>query len=280
MLMSEEISHRLITTYRKRLWSPFTKAIRDYALIQENDKVAVCISGGKDSFLAAILLRELQHHGPIPFELKFLCLDPGYDEKALSLIKKDAKELDLELEFFSATIFRYVETLKERPCYLCARMRRGNLYHAAETLGCNKIVLGHHYDDVIETILMNLMYAGKYRTMLPKIQSKNFAGMSLIRPLYLIEEKDIQNFWQKQGFEFIHCACTLSEKEGMEDSSKRLAVKKFIAKESKTNPYLKANIFNSAQKVNLETVISYEDGSGIHQQYDPESPHFVSKDKD
>ena len=271
--MNEELLRSLITTYRKDVWSPFTKAVRDYKLIRENDKIAVCISGGKDSFILALLLEELRRHGDVNFELKFLCLDPGYDEDAKALIAKDAEKIGVGLTYVPAVIFRYVETLDTKPCYICARMRRGALYTAAKDLGCNKIALGHHYDDVIETILMSVLYSGQMKTMLPKLRAENFPEMELIRPLYLVEERGIRNFWKHHNMEFIQCACSLTKKRDDEDYehvSKRAEVKRLIREYEKTNPFLKSNIFRSAEKVNVETVLSYKDKDGIHNVWDYE----------
>ncbi len=269
--MNEEMLRSLITTYRKDVWSPFTKAVRDYQLIKENDRIAVCISGGKDSFMLALVLEELRRHVEVPFELVYLCLDPGYDEETREMIRQNAEKIGIDLQYSSAVIFRYVETLDTKPCYICARMRRGALYTAAKELGCNKIALGHHYDDVVETILMSVLYSGQMRTMLPKLKAENFEGMELIRPLYLTEERGIRNFWKHHGMEFIQCACSLTKKrfdEDYEHVSKRAEVKRLIRDLEKTNPFLKSNIFRSAEKVNVETVLSYRDKDGVHESWD------------
>lgn len=271
--MNEEWVRSLITDHRKKLWSPFTKAVREYGLIKEGDRVCACISGGKDSFLMGMLLGELQRHSKVPFEVKYLCLDPGYSAEALQRIRRNADLCGIPLEYRQAVIFRYVETLDDKPCYLCARMRRGALYSAAKELGCNKISLGHHLDDVVETILLSMMYAGKVKTMLPKLPAEHFQGMELIRPLYLVEEKDIEAFWQERGMSFLRCACSLTEsrdRREYEELSKRAHVKKLIEKESEGNPRLKRNLFRSVENVRVETLLSYVDEAGTHESWQRE----------
>jgi len=255
------IERSLIKKFRKPLWCRFTKAVRDYKLIQEGDRVACCISGGKDSFLLAKLLQELQRHGPVKFDLTFLCMNPGYQEQNWELVQKNAKTLGIKMNVFNTEIFEAVDAAGKNPCYLCARMRRGYLYHQAKLLGCNKIALGHHYDDVIETILMGMLYAGKIETMLPKLHSQNFEGMELIRPLYLIREDDIKAWCSYNGLHFIRCACRVTqsrEQKGTEGGSKRDDVKALIASLAKEDPVIEANIFKSVQNINLRMVMAYK----------------------
>jgi len=274
-----QIERSLIKTYRKKLWSNLTKAVRDYQLIQEGDRVACCVSGGKDSFVMALLLRELQRHGPVPFELHFIMMDPGYRPEVRALIEENARLLDLPLTRFETPVFGIVDAVGKNPCYLCARMRRGYLYNHARELGCNKIALGHHFDDVIETILMGMLYAGKVETMLPKLHSQHFEGMELIRPMYLIREKDICAWRDHNGLRFIQCACSVTEKEASADGahySKRTRVKELIAQLAAEDPVIEANIFKSVQNINLRTVMAYrKDGvrTTFLDDYDACVPH-------
>lgn len=270
MEVYKEIERSIITKYRKLIWAPFMRAIQDYQLIQEGDKVAVCISGGKDSFLLAKCIEELSRHGKFPFQVEYLVMDPGYHPKNRKLIEENAKKLNLSIHIFETNIFESVKEIKNSPCYLCARMRRGNLYAFAKELGCNKIALGHHFDDVIETILMGMLYGGQVQTMMPKFHSTNFEGMELIRPMYLIREADIINWAKYNGLEFIACACkftekiSVEEKENRELSSKRKKVKQLIAELKKDNTQIETNIFRSVQNVNLATIIGYKDKGGRH----------------
>lgn len=255
--------------FHKSIFSRFAKAINEYELLQENDKVAVCISGGKDSMLMAKCFQELQKHRKFYFELVFLAMDPGYHERNRELIAYNAKTLGIPLTVFETQIFDAVYEIEKSPCYLCARMRRGYLYNKARELGCNKIALGHHYDDVIETILMGMLYGGQVQTMMPKLHSTNFEGMELIRPLYLVRENDIKHWRDYNGLRFLQCACRFTEKCAQdgdgEMTSKRQEVKQLIKQLRETNPYVEGNIFKSVQNVNLSTVIAYkQDGVKHH----------------
>ncbi len=250
----------LIKKYRKDIWSQFTKAVRDYKLILEGDRIACCVSGGKDSFILAKLMQELQLHGPVRFDLVFLSMDPGYHEENRKIIEYNAKLLGIPLTVFSSEIFDVVERVDRNPCYLCARMRRGYLYNHAKELGCNKIALGHHYDDVIETIMMGILYAGKTETMLPKLHSQHFEGMELIRPLYLVREKAIKAWRDYNDLHFIQCACHFTDDSasyGGLHESKRSEVKKLIASLAEKEPVIEANIFRSVENINLRTVMAY-----------------------
>lgn len=256
--------------YHKQLFAPFTKACKQYQLIREGDHIAVCISGGKDSMLMAKLFQEIRTHRQVNFDLTFLVMDPGYNADNRSLIEHNARSLGIPITIFESSIFDAVDTVEKNPCYLCARMRRGYLYSKAKELGCNKIALGHHYDDVIETILMGMLHGGQVQTMMPKLHSTNFEGMELIRPMYLIREADICKWRDYNELHFLQCACHFTETcttchEDGTTSSKRLETKKLIAELKKTNPQVEANIFNSVSNVNLSTVIAYkEDGVKHH----------------
>jgi len=249
--------------YHKQLLTPFAKACRDYQLIQDGDRIAVCISGGKDSMLMAKLFQELQRHRKVDFSLTFLVMDPGYNAENRALIESNAKTLGIPITIFESNIFDAVDTVEKSPCYLCARMRRGYLYSKAKELGCNKIALGHHYDDVIETILMGMLHGAQIQTMMPKLHSTNFAGMELIRPMYLIRESDIIAWRDYNELHFLQCACHFTDTcttchEDGTTSSKRLETKKLIAELKKTNPFVETNIFNSMENVNLSTVLAYK----------------------
>ncbi len=261
----KEVERSILTKYRKTIYSPFVKAISDYQMIKENDKIAVCISGGKDSFLLAKTLQELQRHGHTKFELEYIVMNPGYKEEHLEKIKENAKKLDIDIIIFDTDVFAVSEKLdNEKPCYMCARMRRGCLYNKAEELGCNKIALGHHYDDVVETILLSILYGAEFKTMMPKLKSSNFNNMELIRPLYLVQEKDIISWKNYHGLEFLNCACKFTEKSELEDNSKRKEVKALIEQLSEKSDYIKGNIFRSIEKVNLNTIISYQKDNKTH----------------
>ena len=328
-MKAEEVEESLRKRFKKELFTPFCKAINEYDLIQPNDKIAVCISGGKDSFLLAKLFQELKHrrnfmeerwqkeneqndkinansskdvqlakqtnilnkteinstnannknlinekdkldhHGKNKenrsFELVFLCMDPGYNKKNRQMIEKNSKLLNIPITFFETDIFANVENVEKSPCYLCARMRRGYLYSKAKELGCNKIALGHHFDDVIETILMGVLYSGQFQTMMPKLKSTNFNGMQLIRPMYLIREVDILQWCKYNNLKFIQCACKFTEGvSNKEMQSKRKETKTLIANLKKENPFVETNIFKSTENVNLSTIISYKKGNKIH----------------
>ena len=249
--------------FHKQLFSPFAKACKTYKLIEEGDHIAVCISGGKDSMLMAKLFQEIQKHRQVKFDLTFLVMDPGYNKENRALIESNAKALGIPVTIFESTIFDTVDTIDKSPCYLCARMRRGYLYSKAKELGCNKIALGHHYDDVIETILMGMLHGAQIQTMMPKLHSTNFEGMELIRPLYLVREADIIAWRDYNELHFLQCAChftdtcTTCHVDGT-TSSKRLETKRLIAELKKNNPFVESNIFRSVENVNLDTVIEYK----------------------
>ena len=250
-----DIEKSIIKKYRKEIWTKFVKAVKDYELIAPNDKIAVCLSGGKDSFLLAKCLQELKRHGQYEFSLAYLLMDPGYTKSNLAKIQKTAKQLNISLTIFKTDVFAVAQKLNpQAPCYLCARMRRGHLYDQAQKLGCNKIALGHHFDDVIETILLSEFYGGEFKTMLPKLHSDNFKGMELIRPLYLIKEEAILSWQNYNELTFVNCACSFVKNN---NSSKREEIKSLIKELKKTNPYLEANIFKSTHNVNLNTLMGY-----------------------
>ncbi len=258
-----EDSLRRVRRFRENLMTPFTKAVRTYELLQPGDRVAVCISGGKDSMLMAKLFQELQRHRKFPFELVFLSMDPGYRAENRQLMEENARRLGIPLQIFETAIFDTVYGIPKSPCYLCARMRRGHLYKQAQELGCNKIALGHHYDDVIETILMGMLWSGQFQTMMPRVHSKNFPGMELIRPMTLIREEEILAWRDHHGLRFLQCACRFTEQNSAvsEDEiapSKRLETKRLIRKLRESNPDVEAHLFNSARCVNLDTVLGYK----------------------
>lgn len=250
-----EIERSIIKKFRPNLWHPFVQAINDYDLVKENDKIAVCISGGKDSFLLAKCMQELQKHGKIKFDLEFIIMNPGYTKEVLNKIKNNLKLLNIKAHIFDSPIFK-VTGKEKNPCYLCAKMRRGYLYDYAQKLGCNKIALGHHFNDVLETILLNLIYNGMYAGMMPKLKSENFENMELIRPLYLVKEDDIIAWSKYNDLSFIDCACTVTKKS----SGKRKEMKKLINELNKYYYLADKNIFNSLNNVNLDRVINYNSG--------------------
>lgn len=259
----EKIELSLRKKFHKNIFSKFARAINEYDLLQPNDKVAVCISGGKDSMLLAKLFQELKRHGKFEFELVFLVMNPGYNKENLELIKSNAELMGIPVEIFESPIFENVEHIEKSPCYICARMRRGYLYAKAKELGCNKIALGHHYDDVIETILMGMLYGGQVQTMMPKLHSSNFGEVDLIRPMYLIREKDIKHWRDYNGLKFLQCACRFTA--GVADmvaESKRQEIKALIAELEKKEPQIANNIFKSVENVNLSTIIAYKDKNG------------------
>ncbi len=254
-----EIEKSIIKKFRKPIWSKFIKAIKNYELVSPGDKIAVCISGGKDSFLLAKCLEELQRHGVIKFSLEFIVMNPGYQEENLTRIKENLKLLNINAHIFDTPIFKVADS-SESPCYLCAKMRRGYLYDYAQKLGCNKIALGHHMDDVVETILLNLIYNGSYSSMMPKLKSDNFKGMELIRPLYLVREDSIIEFAKYHNLKFIDCACNVTKKS----SGKRVLMKKLIKELEKYNKDAFKSIFTSSSNINLNTIISYKIGNEKH----------------
>ncbi len=265
---TKDIERSIIKKFRKPIWRRFTKAIREYELVQDGDKIAVCISGGKDSMLMAKLFQELSRHGKKNFEVVFLVMNPGYNEINYQTIKDNAKILNVPITVFESDIFNIVAAEEQSPCYLCARMRRGYLYSKAKELGCNKIALGHHYDDVIETILMGMLYGAQIQTMMPKLHSTNFEGMELIRPLYLIREADIIHWANYNDLHFIQCACRFTEHcascGGTEKGSKRAEIKELIHELAKKDPVIEYNIFRSVENVNLNTVIGYKQDGVRH----------------
>jgi tRNA(Ile)-lysidine synthase TilS/MesJ len=260
----QEIERTIITNFRKKIWHNFVKGIEEYDMLQEGDKIAICISGGKDSMLMAKCFQELQKHGKVKFDVVFLCMNPGYNEINKQKIISNAKLLNIPLTMFETDIFNRVANVIDHPCYLCARMRRGHLYEKAKELGCNKIALGHHFDDVIETILMGMFYGAQMQTMMPKVKSTSHPGMELIRPMYLIKEADIIAWKEYNDLEFIQCACRFTEHCTMCDNggggSKREEMKKLVKKLRQTYSNIDINIFRSVQNVNLDTIISYRKG--------------------
>ena len=261
---AQEAERSIVKDFRKELWRKFTKAINEYDMIQDGDRIAVCISGGKDSMLMAKLFQELLRHGRKNFDVEYLVMDPGYNQANLQNILKNAETLQIPIHVFQSEIFEAVADIEDSPCYLCARMRRGHLYSKAREFGCNKIALGHHFDDVIETILMGMLYGGQIQTMMPKLHSTNFPGMELIRPMYLIREEDIIAWSEANDLYFIRCACRFTEaaararEEERDQPSKRAEVKALIRSLRKENPYLEKNIFRSVENVNLDTIIAYK----------------------
>ena len=260
------IERSIITTYRKSIFGAFVGAIKDYRMISPEDKIAVCISGGKDSMLMAKLFCELSRHGDYPINLEFIVMNPGYSPESLRQIMNNASLMKLPVRIFEANIFPYVSKTEKNPCYLCARMRRGHLYKAAQDLGCNKIALGHHFDDVIETILMGMLYGAQIQTMMPRIKSTSFPGMELIRPMYYIREAAITAWRDFNNLEFLNCACHFTEQnaENGAETSKRLEIKNLIRSLKKTNPQIEMNIFRSVRNVNLETILGYHNHSESH----------------
>ena len=265
----EEIEKSLRKKFKKSIFTPFAKAINDFQLIQEGDNICVCISGGKDSMIMSKLFQELKRHNKFPFSVQFLCMDPGYNKYNRKIIEENAKLLGIPLQFFERDIFESVFEIDSSPCYGCARMRRGHLYSKAKELGCNKIALGHHFDDVIETVLMGMLYSGQFQAMMPKLHSTNFQGMELIRPLYYVREDDIKHWRDYNKLNFIQCACKFTETcstchtDGT-TSSKRLETKKLIAELKKTNPFIEKNIFRSTENVSKQTILGLKDKGVKH----------------
>ena len=273
----QEIERSIIKTYRGRLWAPFSKAVKEYELIKPKDKICVCISGGKDSMLMAKLFQELKRHSDFEFEVKYLVMNPGYNEMNLNQIKKNIEILNIPAEIIDTDIFEIANNQEKNQCYLCAKMRRGALYKLAKNLGCNKIALGHHYDDVIETILMNMLNAGSFQTMLPKLHSDNYEGMELIRPLYLIRENDVKAWAKANDLRFIMCACRFTEASSVDgeiNASKRLTTKLLIQELKKNyNQNVEKNIFSAASNVNMNKIIGFKKDGVKHsflEEYDEE----------
>lgn len=279
----KEAERSIVKKFRKEIWRKFTKAINEYELIQDGDRIAVCISGGKDSMLMAKLFQELERHGKKNFEVVYLVMNPGYNELNYQTILNNAKLLEVPVTVFKTEIFDTVADITESPCYLCARMRRGYLYSKAKELGCNKIALGHHFDDVIETILMGMLYGAQIQTMMPKLHSTNFEGMELIRPLYLIREADIIKWMHYNELHFIQCACRFTENcascGGTEKGSKRAEIKELIRELAEKNPVIEKNIFRSVENVNLSTVIAYKQDGVTHHFLTTYAGHGSDSDK-
>ena len=254
----QEIERSIITKYRKDIWSKIVKAVADYELIKENDNIMVCISGGKDSFLLAKCIQELQKHGKFKFDAHFVVMDPGYTDKNRKFIEENAEKLNIPIEIFESNIFEIVFNEDKSPCYLCARMRRGYLYSKAQELGCNKIALGHHFDDVIETTLLSMFYGSEIKTMLPKLHSDNFKGLELIRPLYLVKEEAIIAWRKYNNLEFLNCACKFTEKCALDDeTSKRKEMKNLIKKLKEANKNIDHNIFKALDNVNMNCILGW-----------------------
>ncbi|MCR4794579.1 MAG: ATPase [Ruminococcus sp.] len=267
--VTEAVELSIRKKFKKSIWCKFTKAINEYELVKPNDRIAVCISGGKDSMLMAKLFQELKRHDKFPFELVFLVMDPGYSPENRRVIEENARSMSIPVHIFESDIFDSVYNIEKNPCYICARMRRGYLYSHAKALGCNKIALGHHFDDVIETIIMGMLYGGQVQTMMPKLHSTNFEGMELIRPLYLVREDEIKHWRDYNDLHFIQCACKFTDTcttcdPDSRSVSKRLEIKNLIAELKKVNPQVEKNIFRSVENVNLNTVIAYKDNVGVH----------------
>ena len=261
----KEIERSIITNFRKDIWGKFVKGVKEYKMINKGDKIAVCISGGKDSMLLAKCMQEIKRHGDMDFDIVFLCMNPGYNEKNKQKILDNSRILNIPLTMFETDIFERVANIEDHPCYLCARMRRGYLYEKAKELGCNKIALGHHFNDVIETILMGMFYGAQIQTMMPKVKSTSHPGMELIRPLYYVREDDIINWKNKNNLDFIECACKFTEGYGKGNmESKREEMKELIKSLKKTYKNIDINIFRSVQNVNLDTIISYYQKDEVH----------------
>ena len=260
--ISRDVEQSIRKKFRKKIWRMFAKAINTYDLVKEGDKIAVCISGGKDSMLMAKLFQELKLHNKFEFEVKFLVMDPGYSPENRKVIEENARKLNIPITIYESDIFESVYNVEKSPCYLCARMRRGYLYKFAKDMGCNKIAFGHHCDDVIETILMGMLYSGQVQTMMPKLHSTNYEGMELIRPLYLIREQDIKSWCRYNDLHFIQCACKFTDTcttcNNEENRSKRVEIKELIKTLKQVNPYVEGNIFKSVENVSLEAIVAYK----------------------
>lgn len=273
-----EVERSIIKRFRKEIWRKFITAVNDYQLIKEGDKIAVCISGGKDSMLLAKCMQELKKHGKVHFDLVFMVMDPGYNPYNKQIILDNAEYLNIPIEVFNSNIFEVVASVPDSPCYLCAKMRRGYLYKHAQELGCNKIALGHHFDDVIETVLMSMLYSGQMKGMMPKLHSTNYEGMELIRPLYMVKEADILAWKKYNNLTFIQCACRLTENCMLGDNgmgSKRQEMKELVKKFRQTSSVIDMNIFRSIHNVNLDTMIGYQKHQASHSfldDYDSELP--------
>ena len=259
----KEVERSIIKKFRKEIWAKFVKAVNDYELIQENDKIMVCISGGKDSFLLAKLMQEIIKHGKLKFSCCYVVMNPGYSLENINKIVDNAKLLNIPVSVFDTDIFEVANKLNpNHPCYMCARMRRGYLYSKAQELGCNKIALGHHFDDVIETTLLNMFYASEVKTMMPKLHSDNFEGLELIRPMYLIKEMDILSWTKYNNLKFINCACSFTKKQ--EDTGKRSEIKELIKELRKKNTDIDYNIFKSMSNINLDAILGYHSDKEVY----------------
>ncbi|MBU3190382.1 tRNA 2-thiocytidine biosynthesis protein TtcA [Clostridium bowmanii] len=251
-----EIERSLITTYRRHIWAKFTKAIVDYKLVSQGDKIAVAISGGKDSLIMAKLFQELQHYGSVKFELEFIAMDPGYHKNIKELLIDNCNYLNIPVNIFDSSVFHIIDNIaKDYPCYMCAKMRRGALYAKAEELGCNKLALGHHFNDVVETTMLNILYSGNFKTMLPKLKSQNFGDMELIRPLYYIEEQYIEDFIQNSGIWPLNCACMVAAKK---IGNKRHEIKDLVKELKKNFSDVDKSIFRAAQNVNMNSILGWQ----------------------
>lgn len=259
----EDIEKSIITKFRKKIWAKFIKALKDFEMVEEGDKIAVCISGGKDSMLMAKLFQELKkHHKKVNFQLEFIVMDPGYHPDIKKLMMENCTYLDIPIEIFESKIFDIVDDIaKDYPCFMCAKMRRGALYNKAQELGCNKIALGHHFNDVIETTMINMLYTGNFKTMLPRLKSKNFKNMELIRPLYYIEEKHIENFTQESGIWPLNCACMVAAKK---TGNKRYEIKQLISDLKENIKGVDKSIFNAAQNVNMDAILGWTKNGEKH----------------
>lgn len=267
MSKAQDVETSIVKKFRKEIWLRFIAAIKEYRLIQPGDKIAVCISGGKDSMLMAKCMQHLQKYSEFPFEAEYMVMDPGYNEINRALVLENAQLLELPIHLFSTNIYDVVAGVEGTPCYLCARMRRGYLYHEAQKLGCNKIALGHHFDDVVETILMSMFYGSEVKTMMPKLHSEHFPGMELIRPLYMVREEDILAWRRYNGLSFIQCACRLTENcvfGGGGGDSKRFEMKRLVKQLRQLDPAIDRNIFTSIHNVNLDAVIGWRQGRERH----------------
>ena len=268
-ITAADVEQSLRKRFKKTIWSKFAKAVNTYELIKPGDHIAVCISGGKDSMLMAKCFQEIKRHNKFEFEVEYLVMDPGYSPENRKVIENNAKKLNVPIKIFESDIFESVYHVDKSPCYLCARMRRGHLYNYAKELGCNKIALGHHYDDVIETILMGMLYGAQVQTMMPKLHSTNFEGMELIRPLYLVREDEIKAWRDYNHLHFIQCACRFTDtcsscRPDGTSASKRMEIKQLISELKKVNPFVEGNIFKSVENVNLSTIIAYKQNGQVH----------------
>ena len=252
----KDIERSLTTRYKKKIWSKFIKAIKEFKLVEEGDKIAVAISGGKDSLIMAKLFQELKRHGQVNFELEYIAMDPGYHENIKELLIDNCNYLDIPVHIFESGIFNIIDEIaQDYPCYMCARMRRGSLYNKAQELGCNKLALGHHFNDVIETTMLNILYGGNFKTMLPKLKSSNFEHLELIRPLYYIEENHIQSFTQNSGIWPLNCACMVAAKK---IGNKRYEIKDMLNELKKNFPDVEKSVFKAAQNVNMDAILGWE----------------------